>query len=192
MTFRRIDNAAVLPLPSGASVPSLRHPLAPSTVWLVPWPLYLHTDTVWKSLAETLQGTHDYAPFCHRQERKSGPQIRTISSICQHVVQERPCPSFVGTSIVTMRWEFTAAGFARGLVRHLAGFLVHATTVDPKSAYVSQNGHDPTVFDVGTLWEALSNPDHAAASHWRACIQMAPACGLCLESVTYDVDESDQ
>jgi tRNA pseudouridine(38-40) synthase len=222
MTFRRVDDFSVLPLPPGSSVPSLRQPLDLEPTWIVPWPLYVqhNNHNMWLTLSNILTGTHDYTPFCHKSQRNKTEgegemQLRTIQAIQTVVLQEQPCPYFPGTSIVKVRWEFTAAGFARGLVRHLVGFLVHvvkvvggtvpslktndsiATKQEAKTTTSTTTSTPPPLpvamlHDPLQLWDSLledpsteTTQTTTTKSVWKDCIHMAPACGLCLESVTY-------
>ena len=145
-----------------------------SPLWLVPWPLY-QTDKIWPALCRQLQGTHDYTPFVHKDERGQPhePHILTVDRI-EYQVQHRTVSFHPPHShIITAGFEFHAAGFRRGMVRHLIGFLVQCARKPWPS-------HHNTMHSIENLW-------NDSDSYWKQYIESAPASGLCLESVTYDL-----
>eukprot|EP00977_Amphora_coffeiformis_P024939 scaffold17685_cov169-Amphora_coffeaeformis.AAC.3 len=159
----------------GIGIHSFRSALDDSPpLWLVPWPLY-QTDQIWPALCQQLQGSHDYTSFVHKDERGPShePHILTVDHIEYHVQRctLSSCPP--NSHIITAQFEFHAAGFRRGMVRHLMGFLVQCA----RKSWLSSD-HDATP-PVQNLWNDLD-------SYWKSYIESAPASGLCLESVTYD------
>jgi len=157
----------------GGPLNSIRHALNdPPCLWVCPWAL---DDTHLPELVERLQGTHDYSAFVHKAVRKERENTLTVSSIQFTVINTHTdfyCetdgngePFAFPVDFVTARFEFTAKGFRRTMLRNLVGYCVDVCRGLEGVPAVDQ------VFD------AEIGP--------KARINAAPASGLCLESVSY-------
>lgn len=132
-------------------------------LWLCPWALDQNR------LAECcleLQGTHDYSNFVHKAERDSGrDHTLTIEDIRFLIDNEKTEEAKVGditfrSTVTTGRFRLTATSFRRSMVRLIVGYCVDCSRVP-------------------AAWTK------AAFAPNESCNRMAPACGLCLESVSF-------
>ena len=184
LTFRRVNEPRrTTQLPKGAGIHSFRKPFAVGIpLWNVPWPL---NTAHWQEIATVLQGTHDFTPFVHKDERHETHE-RTVLEIAFDIAHDNVCLDFPGTSVVTATWKFTASGFARGMVRHLMGFIVHVSKWQPiQGEETNGNTTKEPPLPLSSLWQDLASSS-SSSSYFASLIHTAPASGLCLEQVLYD------
>jgi tRNA pseudouridine(38-40) synthase len=155
-------------------------------LWICPWALEL--DTVVQVCA-TLQGTHDYSNFIHKDDRGRRDNTMTIDEIKFVIDQEKVemiavaddddddaaasadhqddggAMMIIASRVITGRFRLTAASFRRSMVRLVVQFCVDAGRV-PMAASAAE-----TIF--------------TTAPETTSIRATAPACGLCLVSVTY-------
>ena len=173
LKFRQITENGQQQPQRGMGIHSFRSALDDvPPLWLVPWPLY-QTHQIWPALCQQLQGTHDYRSFVHKDERRGDEPHILMVDLIDYQVQR--CTSSTHSHIITAQFEFHAAGFRRGMVRHLVGFLVQCA----RKPWSLASNRDAAMPPVQNLWNDLD-------TYWKPYIESAPASGLCLESVTYD------
>jgi tRNA pseudouridine(38-40) synthase len=161
-------------------------------LWICPWALEL--DTVVKVCA-TLQGTHDYSNFIHKDDRGRRDNTMTIDEIKFVIDQEKvemiavaeddddtaaasavdhqddddeDAMMTIASRVITGRFRLTAASFRRSMVRLIVQFCVDA-------------GRAPMVAVDASVAEDI----FTTAPETTSIRATAPACGLCLVSVTY-------
>lgn len=138
---------------------TVRDAFDPPCMWVVPWTLDVSKiDSVCKGLS----GTHDFTNFVHIEDRWSQDQTVTIERFDSVILETTAVEH---GDILTMRFTLEASGFRRYMIRYLIGYLVDVCRNVP---------------NVPDLPDVLQPSDATAMK-----INAAPACGLCLESVTY-------
>ena len=141
----------------------LRTALDSNRVWICPWAL---DDSKLKEYCKLLTGMHDYSAFVHKQARKLRDNHMTVDRIDYEKVKFRDDV----VPIWEVRFVVEAKGFGRSQVRNMVGFLVDAMRGLFKKD--EQEGSSD--------WLWREDPEKLAKQ-----INSAPACGLCLEHVTY-------
>jgi tRNA pseudouridine38-40 synthase len=135
-----------------------RSALDPPIMWVCPWAL---DDSKVDEFCHRLTGTHDYSAFVHKKARRE----RENSLAVNKLVCERLTETQEKAPVLTVRFLVESQKFRRSMVRNLVGFLVDLCR---------GSVHESILDEVWTGTDEVANQVHSA-----------PACGLCLESVTY-------
>jgi tRNA pseudouridine38-40 synthase len=166
-----------LGLCANGGVHTIRNALDSPVLWLCPWSL---EDSNLQHLCKAMEGEHDFAAFCHKDDRRAGKanNVMVLEKFEARVIQPLPSSSFVGDNgdqkdspnlVVTVQLIMEAKGFRRGMCRNLVGFVV-----DVCRGQILGN-------DIEDILENMwSGSDEAAK-----LVHAAPASGLCLEQVWF-------
>jgi tRNA U38,U39,U40 pseudouridine synthase TruA len=137
---------------------------------------------------EMMQGTHDYSNFIHKEDRGRRDNTMTIDEVKFAIDREKTewidgsdeeatgndgtinttTTKVIASRVITGRFRLMAASFRRSMVRLIVQFCVDASRV-------------PAVVVASTPTDIFATTTTTTTAG-RAT---APACGLCLVSVTY-------
>jgi tRNA pseudouridine(38-40) synthase len=152
-------------------------------LWICPWALDL--DALFHT-CEMMQGTHDYSNFIHKEDRGRRDNTMTIDEVKFVIDREKTewidvsdenftgddgtntTTTNIASRVITGRFRLTAASFRRSTVRLIVQFCIDASRV-------------PAVVAASTPTDIFATTTTTTTAG-RAT---APACGLCLVSVTY-------
>ena len=179
---------------------TFRNALDSDVLWNVPWSL---DDSRMATLCQLLQGSHNFAPFVHKEERNGNSSLRRdqrnnknieYSSTLppdHHILNLQKCKFEIlqettqhicpAQNVVLARFTLEAPGFRRTMVRNIVGFCVDVC----RGKFDSTNKLPPQDNDCEP-WDWQNELWKAPVEDVAQKIVAAPAKGLCLEWVKYD------
>jgi tRNA U38,U39,U40 pseudouridine synthase TruA len=204
--LRDADNNSILPIcHSGANTlkgGTNQEFDDPDRVWCLPWAL---EASLLQPVCSILCGHHDLACFVHKDDRDKRDHKMTLQRFDaivheSHTISGDTCRSEEATpSATNVTFIVEAGGFRRSMVRRLVGFVVDVCRGKEGAVKalgpVSSFGSERDTYGSGDMESdncSLSVDRDIFRPSEETCAEVfsAPACGLCLERVTYKVADN--
>jgi len=154
----------------------LRTAFDSNRVWICPWAL---DDSKLKQYCVLLTGTHDYSPFVYKEARTVQNNQMTVTRFDYE--RTRTFRYEDVPSVWEVRFEVEAQEFGRSQVRKMIGFLVDICRGGALNDYLDDSSNPDNNSDDADCVNFWKIETDQLAKH----IHAAPACGLCLEHVSY-------